>query len=283
MRGTGDAGRDDARIVRNIGKWMAAFALFLVLAATLLSLQLYQVTAEGPSRQTLRRAIAATTEIDVLLQRNYDDLQLRAEASDAGEVLTLRDYPINVTLTRDEALGASREELRELLLSRSAAMMYEDGTSLLRDDGGGRPGRFNAAGLIDSFLDVLRDGAHTAFGVTTFVLAALSTLLALTLAALCRGFGRLVAVGAVTVAASLPLLLIGLLARWSSSTDGDTEYIEREMLAIGESLAWLPIRNGLAFVAFGAILLIAGVAAARISDARTMRHDGAIGVNGGAR
>jgi hypothetical protein len=269
---------DDTRVVRNIGKWMAAFALFLVLLATLVSLQAFQLTAEGPSLQTLRRTIAVTTEIDALIDRNYDDLQRRAEASDAGDVLILRDYPIDVPLTREEALGASPDELRELLLSRSAALMYEDGTGVLRDaDGSGRPGRFNAAGLIDSFLDVQRDGTHTAFGVTTIVLAALSALLAMTLAALCRGFGRLAAIGAVTVAASLPVLLFGLLGR-ASSPDSDTEYIERELIAIGESLAWIPIRNGLAFVAFGAILLIAGIVGARIADARSSARDDSMAI-----
>lgn len=253
---------------RNIAKWGVALAFFLALCVTLLLLQLLQLTSREVSEPALRRAIVATTELDPLLERNYDDLVERAEAAAAGETVLLEDYPIEIALTADEVRALSRDEVRETILDRSVAVMYRDGTSTLRAEGGSAPGRFDVAGAVDQFLDLMRDRTHDAALVATLVFAVLSTALAALLASLCRGFGRLAAVGAVTLAASLALLLAGGLAQLSlrSANDGEREYLQEELLSIGETLAWIPVRNGLAFTAFGALVLLIGFAGARLMD-----------------
>lgn len=260
---------------RNVGKWGVALALFLSLCALLISLLAFQLTAEGPAKRTLRRAIAATTEIDTLIERNYDDFQARAAELEDGDVIELRDYPISVPLTPGEARGISRDELRDVLLDRSADRVYDEGTGVLRDDeASGRVGRFTAAGVMRSSLGLLRDSVHDAFGVLTYVLAALCLVLAGMLAWACRGFGRMTSVGATLLLAATPLLLAGIGARFYMriASDADTEYLERELLEIGQGLAWVPIRNGAAFTALGAVILVLGFALARWSDART--HSG---------
>lgn len=258
---------------RNIGKWSVAFLFFGALATLLASLLLFQLTAEGSSKRTLRRAVAALTEIDPLLDRNYNDLRTQASATAPGETVTLRDYPIDVPLARDEVLNSSRQQLRDLLLDRSATLMYAHGTSVLRVDnvGGKDVGAFSVAGLTDNGLGFLRSRNHDVLAVLTFALAAVSVALGATLALLCRGFGRVASVGAVVLAASVPMLLTGIGARFYMRivSGSEQEYLQKELLSIGQGLAWIPIRDGLAFTALGAALLAIGWGCAIWADRRT--------------
>jgi hypothetical protein len=265
---------------RNIGKWTVAFLFFCALTALMISLHLFQATAEGSAKRTIRRSVAALTEIDPLIDRNYDDLQQRAASAGPDDTVELRDFPIAVPLARDDARGASKEQLRDLLLDRSADLMYTRGTEPLRDGAhaGDDVGGFSAAGLTDGGLGFLRSRNHDILAVLTFVLAALCVVLGLTLAALCRGFGRLASVGAVVLVASAPLLILGIGARFYMRivTNEDTEYIQREFLRIGQGLAWIPIRDGIAFTLLGLILLGLGVALAVWADRRqASRHSAA--------
>jgi hypothetical protein len=262
--------------VGGIGKWAAALAFVLVLGMTLVSLQLFQLTARSTSEPALRRALNALVEGDAIIERNYDDLRVRAEASQPGEALLLRDYPVAVPLTREEALASSKDGLRRTLLDRAGERMYDGGTSVLRGDGGsGSAGRFTASGAVDEFLGFLRERVHGILAVLTLVLMAVSALLAIVLAAFCRGFGRLAGIGAAVLAASAPLLLGGLAMRLYAKTSAgaDGEYLHGELMEIAASLAWLPVRNGIAFTLMGAAMLATGVVCARRADSR--RRDAA--------
>lgn len=247
---------------RRAAKSFAALALFVAMLSLMTSLQLFQLTSEGAAKRTLRRATAVLTEIDPLIERHYDDLQTRAEAIGDDETLRLPDYPIAVDLARGEALGATQGELRTLLLDRSADRLYDDGTRALRADSeeAGDIGAFSIAGLTDDGLGFLRERNHTALGVLTIVLAAICALLAAALAACCRGYGRLAAVGVVVVAAALPVLVFGIVLRLYTQTgaDGGSEYLQREFFSIGEELALVPIRTGAAFAVLGLTLAATG-------------------------
>ncbi len=256
---------------RNGGTWGTGLLLFAALAALFLSLQIFQASAEGPAKRTHERAIAALTEIDTLLARNYGDLRERAEASQPGETLLLRDYPVEVPLTREEVLAGDEAAFRELLLTRSADVMYADGTSALRDsEGADSVGRFTAAGVVDRSLDLLRKDVHDLTRVTTFVLGAICIFLAVTLATVTRGFGRLGSVGIVLLLASLPLALGGLAVRLTmrTGTDGDGEYVGGELLDIGATMALIPIRNGLAFATLGGAFVLIALVLGRVAPGR---------------
>ncbi len=277
-RGAGGSRSDDLFVEggpsfwRNIGKWSVALVFFLTLVGLLVSMQLFQLTAEGASKRTLRRAVAALSEIDPLLDRNYDALRTQAAASGPNDTLELRDFPIDVPLTRDEVLNSNKQSMRDLLLNRSADAMYAHGTGVLRETDVSTQdvGTFSVAGLTDNGLGLLRSRNHDIFGILTFVLAALCVVLGATLAALCRGFGRLASVGAVVVMASLPMLLTGIGARFYMRivSSDNNEYIQHEFLSIGQGLAWIPIRDGLAFMALGLVFVIVGVGCAMWADRR---------------
>ena len=254
--------RDDASGWRSLGKYSIGFACFVVMSAMLASLVLFQLTSEGTAKTTLQRSVGALTEIDPLIDRGYDDLQLRAQSANAGDNLFLRDFPIAIALTPAEVRGASKERLHELLLGRSADVLYEQGSSPLRGTAGtGRAGRFSGAGISDRAIGLLRSRNHDILGVLTFALAAAALVLSVMLALVCRGFGRIGSVGAVVLAAAIPLAMAGIGARFYmriASGEG-TEYIQREFLEIGRAVAWIAIRDGLAFLVLGISFVALGL------------------------
>jgi hypothetical protein len=263
--------REDA-IWRNFGKWAVAFLLFLAMSVMFVSLMLLQITAEGASKRTLRRSVAALTEIDPLLDRNYDGMQQQAQAAKAGDTIEMPNFPIAVVFTPDEVRGASKEQVRDMLLNRSADVLYDDGASAFRDAAGprGSVGRFSIGGVTDHGLGFLRGRNHDILAFVTIVMAVICGGLAIALAMLCRGFGRIGSIGAVVIAAAIPLATFGIGARFYMRivSDGDASYIEREFLEIGQGLAWIPIRDGLAFLVLGVVFAATGLIAGRWSDRR---------------
>jgi hypothetical protein len=255
---------------RGCGRGVVWLALSGVLAFTFMAFSLFQLTGDTTARPALRDALNALVEGDGVVARNYEDLVARAEASQPDDTLELRDYPISIPLSPEEVLASSQDDINATLLERGVDRLYDEGTDAFRDDGGDGAGRFTAAGAAGSLLGFLTDDVHVMLGVLTLVLAGISVALAIALVAVCRGFGRMTACGAATIAASLPLLLVGLLAYVSarSEADAEDEYVRHELMLIAEDLAWLPVRNGLAFMLVGAALLISGAVCARLSDAR---------------
>lgn len=262
----------DATLWRSIGKWTVAFSLFLAMSVMFVSLMLFQLTAEGTSKRTLRRSVAALTEIDPLIERNYDNMQQQAQAAKAGESVELAGFPIAIAFRPDEVRGASKAQIRDMLLNRSADALYDSGTRSLRDPAanGGSIGRFSVGGITDDGLGFLRGRNHDILAVVTIVLAVICGGLALALALLCRGFGRIGSIGGVVITAAIPLVTFGIGARFYMRilSDGNASYIEREFLEIGQGLAWIPIRDGLAFMVLGVAFAATGLLCARWADSR---------------
>ncbi len=268
-------GQEDTSASRSVGKYLIGFACVVAMSALLASLALFQLTSEGTAKQTLRREVAALTEIDPLIDRGYDDLQLRAQSANANDTLFLRDFPVAVALTPAEARGASKEQLREVLLARATNVLYEQGSSPLRSGGASRSGRLSSAGIADHAIGFLRGRNHEILAVLTFALAAVTTVLCVMLALLCRGFGRIGSIGGVVLFAATPLVLAGIGARFYmrvASGDG-TEYIQREFLDIGRAVAWIAIRDGLAFVVVGIVFVALSVGGSMLAEPR----DGELG------
>lgn len=254
---------------RNVTKWILALMLFFSLLAFFTALQVFQLTSRGPAERTLRRAVATVSEIDLLLDRHYDDLRERADAVAPTATLELQDFPVAVPLSPAEVQSQSRDQLRETLLDRAAARMYEHGTDAMRNDAStGDPGVFSAGGTVDFLLDLLRKDAHTAAGVLMVILGVISLLLAAALAAAARGFGRAVAVSAVALASSVVLLLFAILGSASLHTGAGSEYLQHQLVDLAGDLAWLPVRNAAILVVCSALITALAAVAARLSDTR---------------
>ena len=261
------AAQAEATSGRNVAKWIVALALFFSLLAFFAMLQVFQITSEGASKRTLERSLAVISEIDVLLDRHYDDLRERANAVQPNETLELEDFPVSVPLAPEEVQTQSRDELRQTLLERGADVMYDDGTGALRDEAStGDVGMFSIGGSIDRALDLLREDVHTVSGIAMTAMGVISLLLAVALAAATRGFGRVVAIGAVALAAAVTLFLVALLGWVSLETSGGSEYVRVEFTDIFREVAWLPLRNSAILVAVAAFVTAMGAIAARVTD-----------------
>ena len=257
---------------RGVRKLTFALLLFLSLLALFASLVLFQLTSAGTAKPALRRSVAALTEVDALIDGDYADLQQRAAIAAPGSTLELRGFPIAVPLTPAEAQSISRSDLRARLLDQSADAMYAHGTAPLRASasGSGSIGMFSVTGLVDHGLGFLRSRNHDILRLLTYALAAVSAVFAAGLVSQCRGFGRLGAVGVVTLAAAVPVLAAGLLARlyMSLNDGGGTEYTKQSFAAIGRDLAAIPIRDGAAMAALGIVMIVLGIALSAWADRR---------------
>ena len=261
---------------RNFFKWAAGVALVFTLGFLLLFLNAAQLTGRDVAHKGLTRALASITEIDALLADGQGDLKAKA-AESPDEELRLADYPIDVPLTSQQAQELSTPELRELLLSRSADKVYAEGVSAFREEGRG-PSTHDIAilsppGAVRYTVGLLTEDTHDAMRMTTVVLTGIAAFLALLLALLSRGYGRLTSVGIATLIASLPFLLVFVTVRFilrlASESEGD--YLTAQLYALGKDVAWLPIRTGIAFAGLGVVFVVLGVTFSLLEGRRLSR------------
>ena len=217
--------------------------------------------------RSLGRSVACLPEVDTFLDLRLEALRQEAEQSQQANI-ALADFPVPVSFTPAEILDTGREEFRALLLARSAEQIYENGTSVFREDRGGSARLVSPAGALRRGMDFLRPGPHTMLTVLTWALAATAAFLKLRLAQACRGYGRLVGLGASVSLAALPFILLAMAARFAFQSVGGDEYLAPAFAQLGEELTWAPIRNGIIFAIGGLLLLALGTTLARWSDRR---------------
>jgi len=256
---------DSARNARRLGVLLA-----VAIGLMLCSLALSNVTEEGPATRSIARSLAILTEVDAFLDAEYAGLRERASATTDDVALT--DFPVAVVFTPEEVLATDQAGFRELLLSRSAQRVYDDGASVLREGRDDQAGFFSTENVLRRGLEVLRPTPHRIFFGLTAALAIGALILALALGLATRGYGRLLAIGlsAFLVAAPFLALAIGVRFALRVAADGADDYVSREFLQLGQELAWAPIRNGIIFSAGTVVLLGAGSFLARWSDARNL-------------
>ncbi len=250
-----------------------ALAALLALSTLLLlvSLCTMQLTQRGPAERLLRQELLVLTEADALLDLHYQDLRDRADAGEEGP-FALPNFPLDLTFTADELRSTTREQFRDLLLDRAAALVYEGGAAVLREHPESRePAVFSTPGAIRVSMDVLSRDSFDLLRVLTFSLAGTSAALALALALVTRGYGRLAAIGASLSAASVPFMLGAVAVRYGLRVgkEEEEEYLAHAFLDIGAEASWIAIRNGIGFAVLSASFLLAGLALAMWSDSRS--------------
>jgi hypothetical protein len=210
--------------------------------------------------------VASLTEIDSLLAVHGPALRQQADAS-LGEPLSLPDYPLDVSLSAEEARGPGTE-VRDVLLDRSAEQVYHEGPSAFREEGqSGTSPRLSVQRAVRTGLGFLTAGNHDALRWATLALAVVCGVLSGALVLLTRGYGRLITLGSAVAAASLLFLLLAAAVRLVLGLAGwrTDDYITVQLLDLAKGEAWLPIRNGFAFSGLGLALLALGVLGSRLS------------------
>ncbi len=243
--------------------------LVLDLGVLLVVLSLANVTAGGPATRSLRHSLAILFEVDAYLDGHFETLRQEA-AQTQEQSMTLPDLPIAVSFAPQEIRSASREEFRELLLSRSAERVYAKGTSVLQEDRAAEINFFSPQGAVRTGMDFLRATPHRILNLLTIGLAVAAGLLALGLGLSTKGYGRLLGLGLSFVAAAVPFLVVAVAVRFAFrlAADGLDDYLVSEFLRLGQELTWAGIRNGIIFSVGGAVVAAAGIALALWSDGR---------------
>jgi hypothetical protein len=258
------------RAWRAIARLIIGALLTLSTFLLLISLSTMQLTQRGPAERVLRQALLIVTEADALLDLHYDELRASADAGESAQ-LRLTNYPLDVTFTADEVRTMTREQFRDALLDRSAALVYEGGAAALRaEPTSPEPAVFSTPGAVRVGLDALNRDTFEVLRVITFTLGALSAILAVALALVTRGYGRLAAIGLSTALAAIPFMLAAVAVRYGLRVgeDAEEEYLVRAFLKLGAEVSWIAIRNGIAFSVLTAGFLLAGLGLAMWSDAR---------------
>jgi hypothetical protein len=253
-------------------KWAVGLVFVATLGVLLLAVDATQLSAAGASHEILRRTVASLTEIDALMA-NPDQMVTSAGGSADASASRLQGFPIAIDLSAGESQNLSSNELRNVVLDRSADRLYAHGFSAFqaKDSGGASDiSVLSPPGAVRYSAGLLTKGNHDIMRIVLIAVAALAAVLAVALMALGRGYGRLTSLGVAVLAASLPLLLVStvvrLVLRLAAARESD--YLTAQLYALGRDVAWLPIRNAVAFACLGAIFAMMGVVFSLLSKNR---------------
>jgi hypothetical protein len=254
-------------------KWAIGLAFVSTLGVLLLAVDATQLSAAGPSHAILRRTVASLTEIDALVAA--PDQATAGNSSDAP-ASRLQNFPIASDLSAGESQNLSPAELRNVALDRSADKLYADGFSAFHatdSDGSSHIQVLSPPGAVRYTAGLLTRSNHGTMRIVLIALAALAVILALALMLLSRGYGRLTSLGAAVLAASLPLLLIATALRFflRLAAAHESDYLNAQLYALGRDVAWLPVRNAIAFACLGAVFVALGAAFSLLSRSRQAR------------
>jgi hypothetical protein len=190
----------------------------------LVALGARQVTSEGPARGMLTANLASITELDLVLAEHGEELKQAAHESDAS-TFELPGYPLPVLVTRDEVNSLSSEQLRALILARSAEIVYTDGLEVFDRTGNQSLDLLSGQGALRLVLGELNSDTHDTANVVALFFAAITASLTVLVVLANVGFIRLKALGVGLVLGSLPgLMLFGLLWFVASQLGSDDPF-----------------------------------------------------------
>ena len=243
--GTATGGRDGRR---SLLAALLAVSLFLLITA----LSARQVTARENAVPLLRAGVAVVTGLDRLVATEADGWREAASASDE-QVLTLPGYPLDVAVSREELVRSDNTRLVDIVLDRSAALVYADGLGAFDRTGEQSLDRFSAQGALELAVGQLSQDTHDRAGIVTGVAALLSAVFGALFAASSTGWARLRGTGLAGAIAAVPALLLFGGAWWVAGQLGGSDPFVSELREISRAAFEVPVRNAL-------ILLVAGVA-----------------------
>lgn len=228
-----------------------AIALFLLVAAV----SVRQATERNEALGLLEHGIATLTEIDLVLAEHRDELRQLVEATDS-ETVALPGYPLDARLTRDEALNSSDEELRRLILGRSALLVYEEGVDAFDQTGAQSLGILSAERLLESVVGQLSETTNRRAEIASYVLLAVVALAALAVVLRSEGLRSVRNLGIGALAAGIAGVLCVLGVRvLAGQIGGDDPFVE-ELRSIFNDLSGVPLRNYVVTGALGLFLIV---------------------------
>ncbi|MFN8506708.1 MAG: hypothetical protein U0547_03990 [Dehalococcoidia bacterium] len=235
----------------------AAYTFFLGICVFLLigALSTRQVTAPGPATDILASGIASLSEVDLVLAQHGDELREIAAASNQSSV-TVPGYPLDVYVTRQEAATLSNAQLRDLLLERSAAIVYAEGLGAFDRTGSQQLSFFSPDGLMEQAAGTLSEKQHGHANAAAIVLALLTALAAVLVVLRNSGFKRMRQLGIATVMAAIPGFTAAWLAGRAVTALGGDDPLRHDLRDIILAVSRIPERNYLVALAAGIVITL---------------------------
>lgn len=246
---------EEQRFRQRVSTWMGVAGLALVTALLLLAWSGVQLTERANATRVLQEAITPLSDIDRLLERDYQSLVAQANAG-AGSTVILESYPLGVAIPSAQLATMSALDVRAHVLAESAARIYESGLASFEREDGGHGSFFSPRGIFTLTAGQLSSRNHTIAIIVAVVLVLF--FVPMLVLVLSNGTGpqraRNLGAGILLGGAGLTLgVVIGrALLRGLAGSD---DVFSDALLTVGADVAWLPARNGLIFAGLGAIVL----------------------------
>jgi hypothetical protein len=254
----------DATASRDGRKALVSGLLAVGVFLLILTLSARQSTDPAPAQRLIESGIAVTTDVDGVIAENLEPLRELARGSNA-QVFAIPGYPLEVFLTRDELLNRTPAQIRDLVLSRSSAVVYTQGLGAFDRTGNQSLSRFSSQGLLEFGVGQLSQSTNDRASMASLALALLVAVAACGVLAVNSGWTRVRVLGTATLVGALPgVLLFGLAWYGAGRVGGGDPFVE-DLRGIARTVVAVPLRNYVVVTALGAVLAASGILLGRVS------------------
>ncbi len=217
----------------------------------------WQATSPNRVQDQFELGVAQLTDIDNYLAAELPDLRATATASNET-AFDLPGYPLPISVTRSELLETEDADLREIVLERSAAVVYVSGMKAFDHTGRQDLGFLTSEWWMSRVVSLLSGNMHERAELIA-VLAFLTAAVATTLIFARRSAGDgLRSVGFAVLAGAVPgVVFMAAGAYWFGRAGGSDPFV-RSIAAILEAFFVVPRRDYLIVTTVGAFFAVVG-------------------------
>lgn len=246
----------------------AARLLVLSIAVWLVATAAADVTSPAVAQPAIARLLDSLIGTSSLLDADADRLRQSATKAAPGTLVEVPGFPVNgAGIPREDVLSGTPEQWRAILLDRSAALVYRDGTGPFSAEGQGGGGPLA--------LRLLGERLHGWFRILRWFPGLATLGLGMVVAGTLPPVRRWRAIGlAMALGAALPLVGTCFVLAIASLSGGPSETLSGEAAAVVATLTRGPIIQSVA-VAVGGLVLWWRAGRSRSDEETAARLDAA--------
>ena len=239
------------------GEAPAAFLFALLVFFLVAFLSVWQLTQESRARTMIEAGVVSATDIDRLLDDDYQRLQDFAATSD-DETFAIPGYPLDIVVSSEEVTSSTQEEFRAILLQRSSAAIFNDGARAFDTSGEQTIGRFSSEGALRMVVNGLTGSWHTIARWMALILAFAAAATALYVLRREDGHRRFVLLGGFTAGAGILGCVSIFATRWLVGGFGGNDPFSSDLREIANSALSVPMTNFVVVTGAGIAVAVVG-------------------------
>jgi len=221
-----------------------------------LALSARQATASGPAQHVLENGIASVTEVDVVLAEQLPAIRQMSTTTDQP-AFAVPGYPLSVELSQSEAANLPVKDLRALILSRSAAIVYTKGLGAFDRTGHQSLSLLSAEGILRLATGQLSAASHSRATDATLALGVVLALVTALLMVSQQGYQRrLQALGVGLLVGSVPGAVLFTLVRIGIGHLGGADPFVADLRTVAASLLLVVVRNFAILAVLGGLFAV---------------------------